>query len=95
MKIYVTDEAVDWLIEEMDLEAGDQVRFFPKYGGDSTFQQGFTVGMSLETAPTPEASIEKKDITFQVDQKDAWFFDGFDLEVVIKDDEVHFKKKED
>lgn len=95
MQIYITDEAVDWLIEEMDLEAGDQVRFFPKYGGDSAFQQGFSVGMGLETAPTPETIVEKKEITFQVDEKDVWFFDGNDLEVVVENDEVKFEKKDD
>nr|WP_289037709.1 hypothetical protein [uncultured Allobacillus sp.] len=95
MQIFITDEAVDWFIEEMDLEAGDQVRFFPKYGGDSVFQQGFSVGMGLETAPTPEATIEKKKIIFQVDEKDAWFFDGHDLEVILKNNEVKYEKKDD
>lgn len=51
--------------------------------------------MGLETAPTPETIVEKKEITFQVDEKDVWFFDGNDLEVVVENDEVKFEKKDD
>lgn len=94
MQIYITDEAVDWLIDELELEDGDQVRFFPKYGGNSEFQQGFSVGMGLETAPSPETTVEKKKIIFQIDEKDAWFFDGSDLQVDCENDEVTFHKKE-
>lgn len=40
MQIYITDEAVDWLIEEMDLEAGDQVRFFQNTEETVRFNKG-------------------------------------------------------
>lgn len=93
MQIHITDEAVNWFIEEMDLEAGANVRFYPKYGGNSVFQDGFTVGMSLEEAQHRETETVKKDIHFQIDQKDAWFFDGHDLYIDVKQDEVVYNNE--
>lgn len=65
MQIYITDEAVDWLIEEMDLEAGDQVRFFPKYGGDSAFQQGFSVVWVRKRHRHRKQSLKRKRSLFK------------------------------
>lgn len=32
MEIILTDEALTWFKDEMDVEAGDAVRFFARYG---------------------------------------------------------------
>ncbi|GAA0466772.1 hypothetical protein [Alkalibacillus silvisoli] len=90
MNIHVTDQAVDWFMDEMDLEQGDAVRFFPKYGGTCSFQKGFSIGMAIGSTEEPEVETEKKGIAFQVDEKDVWFFGEKDLYIGLKDGEVEY-----
>ncbi|WP_017185591.1 HesB/YadR/YfhF family protein [Alkalibacillus haloalkaliphilus] len=90
MEIHVTEQAVDWFYDEMDLETGDVVNFFPKYGGTCSFQKGFSIGMAIGRAQEPEVETEKKGVTFQIDEKDVWFFDGKDLYIGLKDGEVEY-----
>lgn len=90
MTIHVTDEAVDWLIDELDLDEGDTVRFFAKYGGNSVFQQGFTIGMTIGEANKSVVETSKKNIKFQIDEQDIWFFDDQDLYVFLENGEVNY-----
>lgn len=41
MNIIITPKALDWFKKEMDLQAGDAIRFFARYGGCSTVQKDF------------------------------------------------------
>ncbi|RPF54001.1 HesB/YadR/YfhF family protein [Aquisalibacillus elongatus] len=93
MKLHVSDQAVEWFIDEMDLDEGDEVRFFPKYGGTSDFQDGFSVGLEPGKADSVGVETEKKNITFQIDEKDEWFFKEQDLYVGIKDEELTFSNE--
>jgi uncharacterized protein YneR len=82
MEIKISDQAAEWYVEEMDIKEGSFVRFFARYGGCSTVQKGFSLGISLEE---PEAGIgaeiKKNGITYYILEKDLWYFDGHDLEV--------------
>ncbi len=93
MNIHITDEAVDWFIEELDLEAGSAIRFFAKYGGNSVFQSGFTIGMTIGEANKAAAEITLKDIKFQVDEQDLWFFNDEDLYIYLNNDEVAYSNE--
>ncbi|MEC2176775.1 HesB/YadR/YfhF family protein, partial [Bacillus amyloliquefaciens] len=44
MNMKVNKDALDWYKEELELETGDQVRFFVRYGGCSNVQKGFSLG---------------------------------------------------
>ncbi|MDQ0158096.1 HesB/YadR/YfhF family protein [Alkalibacillus salilacus] len=90
MNINITDEAVNWFKDEMDLEEGDAIQFYPKYGGDSAFQSGLSIGMAIGSANEPQVTTEKQGISFQIDQKDVWFFNDKDLHVGLKDGEVAY-----
>ncbi|PLR95258.1 HesB/YadR/YfhF family protein [Bacillus sp. T33-2] len=81
MKIVVSDEAAAWYENEMDLEKGSYVRFFARYGGCSTVQQGFSLGVSNEEPADIGAKSEKNGITYYIEEKDMWYFDNHDLEV--------------
>ncbi|MFC5734472.1 HesB/YadR/YfhF family protein [Cytobacillus gottheilii] len=81
MNIQVSDTAAQWYIKEMDLSKGDYVRFFARYGGCSTVQQGFSLGISNEEPYNTGASIEKDGITYFIEEKDLWYFDQHDLKV--------------
>ncbi len=41
MNMKVTKGALDWYKEELDLETGDHVRFFVRYGDARTFRKAF------------------------------------------------------
>ena len=65
----------------MDLEAGDQVRFFVRSGGCADVSHSFSIGVTLEDNAHP-FSLEKVDnITFYIAQADQWFFEGKELNV--------------
>ncbi|MGM8214897.1 HesB/YadR/YfhF family protein [Bacillaceae bacterium W0354] len=93
MDIHITEEAVDWFVDELDLESGDVIRFFAKYGGNSSFQSGFTIGMSIGEARKPVVEVEQKGIKFQVDESDLWFFDREDLYIFLKNGEAEYSNQ--
>ncbi|KAB7671117.1 HesB/YadR/YfhF family protein [Bacillus sp. B1-b2] len=79
MKIIISDKAAEWYKEEMLLQAGAYVRFFARYGGCSTVQQGFSLGISSEEPVNIGVSIEKNGIHYYIEEKDLWYFDDQDL----------------
>ena len=92
MKITVTQPALHWLIKELGLVDGHYIRFYVRYSGKRT-ASGFSLGMTMHDEPF-EAVTETtlKGITFFIEQKDAWYFDGHDLNVKYtrKADEIVF-----
>ena len=81
MKISISDEAFNWYKEELHLQNGDTIRFQVRYGGCSTVQKGFSLGIEKQAPDTPVASVEKNGITFYVEESEAWYFDGHDLHI--------------
>ncbi|WP_018663574.1 HesB/YadR/YfhF family protein [Heyndrickxia acidiproducens] len=79
MRIYISDEAADWFKEEMQLDDGEAVRFFVKYGGSSPVQQGFSLGVRKDVPDDPAAAVERHGHTFFVESADVWYFDDHDL----------------
>ncbi|WP_096154523.1 MULTISPECIES: HesB/YadR/YfhF family protein [Bacillus] len=81
MKISISDEALNWYKEELLLQDGDSIRFQVRYGGCSTVQKGFSLGIEKQAPDNPVASVEKGGVTFYVEESEAWYFDGHDLHV--------------
>ncbi|WP_423406926.1 HesB/YadR/YfhF family protein [Heyndrickxia sp. MSNUG] len=79
MKITIKDDAAAWYEKEMDLSAGGYLRFFVRYGGFSTVQKGFSLGVSKEEPDNIGIKTEKNDVTYYIEEKDIWYFDGHDL----------------
>lgn len=93
MKISISKPALDWYKTEMDLQNGDFVRLFARYGGQSTIQAGFSLGLSIEQ-PNDIGVFHKQDgITFFVEKEDEWYFDEYDLNIDYNSsyDEVMFE----
>jgi uncharacterized protein YneR len=69
------------------------VRFFARVGGCSTVQSGYSLGISMERPIEASLSTEMDGITFFVEEKDTWYFDGNDLTVKYKrkDDDISFE----
>ncbi|WP_147803200.1 HesB/YadR/YfhF family protein [Alkalicoccus halolimnae] len=87
MKLHITEEAVKWFQNEVEVDEGDTIKFFAKYGGSSPIQSGFSIGFEPNESPiTTGVSTEIKGITFYVEEADLWYFDGNDLTVAYDDD---------
>ncbi|RFU68689.1 HesB/YadR/YfhF family protein [Bacillus sp. V59.32b] len=85
MNLTISDEAVSWYLDEMNLHPGDHVRFYARYGGSSKIQSGFSLGIDNEAPFNPATTTEKNGITFYIEEDDLWFFDGHDLSVYLND----------
>lgn len=81
MNIIVSKEAANWYQNEIGLKEGDFVRFFVRYGGCSTVQKGFSLGVENESPIGVGAQTVVDGITYYIEEKDLWYFDGHDLEV--------------
>jgi len=96
MDITVTSEALKWFKKELELNSGDHVQFFVRYGGCGDFQTGFSIGVTVKDPEGEVISIEKDGILFYVEKKDEWYFDGQDFSVSFDDEkqEISFGHKE-
>ncbi|SDB82512.1 Uncharacterized protein YneR [Pelagirhabdus alkalitolerans] len=93
MEITFTQPAIKWFKNEMDLEEGDYLRFFVRYGGHSSIQPGFSLGISMQDEPyEPLAKREIDGIIFFIEKKDQWYFKNNRLHVKYsrKRDEIEF-----
>jgi len=81
MKIVISDEALAWFKEEMDVTAGDYIRFYARYGGSSPFHEAFSLGMNREKPHDIGVETVMDDIHFYIEKDDEWFFNGYDLYV--------------
>lgn len=48
MEIRLSEKALTWFKQEMEVEKGDFIRFYARYGGSSPFHEGFSLGMTRE-----------------------------------------------
>ncbi|HLS35677.1 MAG TPA: HesB/YadR/YfhF family protein [Bacillota bacterium] len=85
MKIHMSEEAAKWYKEEMLLENGDFVRFFPRYGGVGGNIPGFSIGIKSDTPNQIAAKVTLSEITFYIENDDLWYFDKKDLKVNFND----------
>ncbi|MDZ5472742.1 HesB/YadR/YfhF family protein [Bacillus sp. 31A1R] len=79
MNIHINDKAHAWYKEELDLKSGDYLRFFARYGGSSTVQKGFSLGISNEEPHDLGVETTKDGIHYYIEKKDLWYFDDKDL----------------
>lgn len=79
MNIQISNKAAFWYKEELNLINGDYVRFFVRYGGCSTVQSGFSLGISTEEPLEIGIQTVQDGITFYIEEKDLWYFDEHSL----------------
>lgn len=81
MNISLTQPALYWFKRELDLTEGQTIRFYVRQGGYQA-ENGFSIGLTLNDEPNDIAAETNMDgLTFFIEQKDVWFFDGRDLQV--------------
>ncbi|MFD1737046.1 HesB/YadR/YfhF family protein [Bacillus salitolerans] len=85
MKLLIDEQAANWYRDELNLDKGDSIRFFVRYGGCGTVQSGFSLGVSKDLPDEIGMSAYSKDVHFFVEQKDLWYFDGHSLHVLFNE----------
>lgn len=79
MKIFVSDEAAEWYKDEMNLKAGDSIRFSGKvYGKD-----GFSMILNKIEPSKPKVVTVINGISYFIEQTDSWFFEDSDLYITL------------
>ncbi|GEB33836.1 HesB/YadR/YfhF family protein [Brevibacillus parabrevis] len=96
MKMTVTEAAVAWFKEEWGCQEGDSIRFFVRYGGVSTVQDSFSMGIAKELPNEIGLSTVIDGITFYMEQDELWYMNGKGLIVDYRlaTDEVDFRLDE-
>lgn len=85
MDIIISDAAVNWFKTEYDINDETKMRFFVRYGGFGGNIPAFSLGINLEDPNTMHAATTIDDITFYVEETDAWYFEGKDLVISINE----------
>ena len=86
MQINISSDALEWFQKEMEVEPGDNVRFFVRYGGASKIQPGFSLGVTKDQPHEIAVKVEQDSIVYFIEETDLWYFDGHDLHVTVNDD---------
>ena len=86
MEIKLSNEAINWFKEEMEVEDGDFIRFYARYGGSSPFHEGFSLGMNREQPHEIGSETIVENIHFYIEKSDEWFFNDHHLVVDIDQD---------
>ncbi|CAC6641488.1 iron-sulfur cluster biosynthesis protein [Staphylococcus aureus] len=97
MQIELTDAAVTWFKNELELPENNKVLvFFVRYGGEFQLKQGFSPAFTVE----PKEDVvgyeqQYDDLNVVVAEKDLWYFedDHIIVNVVDHEDEISYSTK--
>ena len=98
MEIELSNNAVSWFKEELELPEGDKVlQFFVRYGGEFQLKQGFSPAFSVDKKDEVEIGYENnyEGLDVVIAEKDLWYFKGENLFIDINDrvDEISYTTK--
>lgn len=85
MDIIISEAAVNWFKEEYDLTDSETLRFFVRYGGFGGNIPAFSLGVNRESPNDIHAATTVDEITFYVEESDAWYFEDKDLIVSLNE----------
>lgn len=93
MKINLTDEAVEWFKNELDLPEENKVlQFYVRYGGEFQLKQGFSPAFRVELSNDVEIGYHENynDLIVVVSEDDLWYFEDHEVlfEKVDHEDEI-------
>ncbi|ALM56963.1 MULTISPECIES: HesB/YadR/YfhF family protein [Staphylococcus] len=98
MEIELSNNAVSWFKEELELPEGDKVlQFFVRYGGEFQLKQGFSPAFSVDKKDEVEIGYENnyEGLDVVIAEKDLWYFKDDNLFIDINDsvDEISYTTK--
>jgi uncharacterized protein YneR len=80
MNLQIDKEAAQWYKDELELSEDTYLRFFVRYGFGGHIP-GFSLGVKKDAPTEKFASADLEGISFYIENKDAWYFEGYDLHV--------------
>lgn len=89
MKLSVSPNAAKWYKQEMDLQDGDHIQFMISLYGHS-IHPNYSLTIAKESPQDIAYQSVVEGITFYFEKQDAWFLDGYRLNVTMVDDEIEF-----
>ncbi|MFF3023469.1 HesB/YadR/YfhF family protein [Gottfriedia sp. NPDC057948] len=91
MKITISEDALEWFKDEMNVKEGDTIRFFARYGGNSTIHKGYSLGVTKEQPVDIGESITIDNVVYFINETDLWYFKDYNLSVIVNENnELHF-----
>ncbi|PFH89117.1 HesB/YadR/YfhF family protein [Bacillus sp. AFS088145] len=91
MKITISEDALKWFQDEMNVKEGDTIRFFARYGGNSTIHKGYSLGVTKEQPVDIGESISIDNVVYFINETDLWYFKDYNLNVIVNENnELHF-----
>lgn len=98
MEIELSDNAVSWFKEELDLPEDDKVlQFFVRYGGEFQLKQGFSPAFSVDKKNDLEIGYENnyEGLDVVIAEHDLWYFKDNNLFIDVSDglDEISYTAK--
>lgn len=84
--IQVAEAAAEWYKKELDLKAGEAIRFYARYAAGGHIHPGFSLGIEVEKPHQPGVKTEVGGITFYMEEQDLWYLDGYDLKVTYDEE---------
>ncbi|NWK83787.1 hypothetical protein HYE69_03075 [Staphylococcus sp. GSSP0090] len=98
MEIELSNNAVSWFKEELELPEDDKVlQFFVRYGGEFQLKQGFSPAFSVDKKEDVEIGYENNydGLDVVIAEKDLWYFEDHNLFIDVNDglDEISYATK--
>jgi len=82
MEINISNAAIKWFQDEVELKQGDKVRFYTQIYGSSPIQENFSLAFTIDNDPVDmSVKTEIEGLTFFIEGTDLWYFNGHDLHV--------------
>ena len=97
MNIKLTQKAIEWFKNELDLPISNKVlQFYVKYGGEFQLKQGFSPAFTVENKDAIDIGFEQTffEINVVIAEKDLWYFQDETLTVdaIDHEDEIIYKR---
>lgn len=98
MEIELSNNAVSWFKEELELPEENKVlQFFVRYGGEFQLKQGFSPAFSVDRKDEVEIGYENnyEGLDVVIAEKDLWYFKDDNLFIDVSDsiDEISYSTK--
>lgn len=84
----VTERAAQFYKNEMDLENGDSIRLFVRYGGGGI--DGFTLGVDKGQADPSNVKVTVEGVSFYNNPEDDWLIDQAMIDTDDSKEDIHF-----
>ncbi len=91
--LQVTERAAEFYKEEMELQNGDSIRLFVRYGGGG--MDGFTIGVDRGDQHPTSVKTSVAGVDFYNNPEDDWLVDLVTIDLSEQTGEIHLAFEKD